>query len=675
MDHLHDELDEADLKFLQKFGQIEDESDSSHDFVDDEGVEQAQHFEPHSEDAPKMEPTGEDGIDVDVDFVHDQAPGEGGQPDEQPEGEFGGEQGQAEGEAEDFRQGELNQEAEQEGLADPGDVRMDDIEQRGKGEGEQGEQEQGDERQADAEGESDTDAQQELEDFLDQQGEGDTGGDGEQEGDESESEQPEDSGEQEKGRDPEGTENLTDEGEGEPDDDAEDKRGERNSDQQPEGEQGGDEQEQPEGQGERNERQEEDERGECDGNCAENDQNDPDAEPCPYCTEKKRRQQQRLEQPTPIALDSVKAPIFVGDEVESCADGHDEDEFDRYTAVVMGVAFGHKRDAAEQRMIVVRRRDGMTGGMEIDGERNAIGWGVRSNLCTIVKVEQEQQERQHQHNLPEADSDEMQQMLNEFLDQLHQDEQKQQDEQPEEIEQPEDEAPEDEQEQEREDDDPDFGEGDTDTEEDEEFREKIERQDEQERAILTYDVDDNPVHDGDRVEILVPITSLRGSFTLHKGNVYVVRDGCIVPGKEHAPHPGIVSDKPAEDGAKGWRDPDSGMLAYTFIRGQGNVTLKPCIRVVKDGQEDGQDEPEQEQEQERKSLPLTKQQEERFGNLFARIAKKSQETFGSTLESAKNSELLPGGVFEDEALGRYVEIESRGVRYRVVLTASRIEEK
>jgi len=161
-----------------------------------------------------------------------------------------------------------------------------------------------------------------------------------------------------------------------------------------------------------------------------------------------------------------------------------------------------------------------------------------------VKVEQEQEQDHHHHEIPEPDSDEIQQMLNDFLDQLHDGEREQEDER--EQEQPEDLPEEDEREQ----------------------------QDE---------------------------------------------------------------DEPDEQ-------PDD---------------------------ESDDDEP----EQERKSLPLTKGQDERFDNLFERISKKAKETFGSTMESETDSPRMPGGVFDGEAVAKFVEIESRGVTYRVILTAARYEDE
>lgn len=646
MDHLHDELDETDLKFLQRFGKIEDEADDSHDFVDEEGVEQAREHDPMTEDAPHtphdVDPEDLIDADIDADENGDDISSEG-EGDESKDGD-----------TDDYEQGDLNQDSDDEGIADgeSGEQQTDesgegdgddaefdpesddDLMQGGEGESESenSEGEPGDEPNADAEGESDSDKQQELDDLLDQQGEGEQEGDGEQESE----------GEQEKDTDPEGSEQLSDEGEGEPDDDAQDKDSDPSDEADAREDQQRDEQEQREGEqdeqqddGEGNQRKDEQERGECDGDCKENEDDD-DTEPCPYCTEKKKREQQRRSEPTPVAMDAWGKPIFVGDEIESCGNGVEQDEYDRYTAVCMGVAFGHTHDAPNERMIVVKRRDGVTGGWEVNGEgKMTAGWGVQSSLCTVIGHDEgDQQQQEHKHDQQQKDElGDLDEMLQKLHDQFEKDD-------------PQD-SGEDEGEQQQQDDD---------SGDDEQQEEK------KQQHHLGYDVDGTPVCEGDSVEFI----KSDGLDRFPVGSIGILRAVCKQPDNGNT-YPGFVIPLPAD--SKGdWHY--EGQRSWTFR--EGNTV--DYVRKITEGEQQEQQQDEWKDEDGRETQELTQTQDDRFHNLFDRIADKSRATFGQTLESENVGPDAPGGVFDGEAVSKTLEIESRGVTYRVTLSAVRYKD-
>lgn len=142
------------------------------------------------------------------------------------------------------------------------------------------------------------------------------------------------------------------------------------------------------------------ESSECEGDCSEN-QGDDDAPPCPYCTEKEKRQQENLlpenvdleGDPIHIALDFEGQEIYVGSEIVSSADGDHVGWTDdpEYVGVVMGRAYGYEGDIPARAMIVVLRRDKaqeeFQGCFMVSGETDTKGWGVRSDLTAVVAEE------------------------------------------------------------------------------------------------------------------------------------------------------------------------------------------------------------------------------------------------------------------------------------------------
>jgi outer membrane biosynthesis protein TonB len=83
-------------------------------------------------------------------------------------------------------------------------------------------------------------------------------------------------------------------------------------------------------------------------------------------------------------------------------------------------------------------------------------------------------------------------------------------------------------------------------------------------------------------------------------------------------------------------------------------------------------EPESE-EDERERKAMSKQQRERFDNLAKRIFAKAEASFGGTKESVEVGPNLPGGVFDGDEVARVLEIKSRGITYRITLSAERFE--
>jgi hypothetical protein len=151
----------------------------------------------------------------------------------------------------------------------------------------------------------------------------------------------------------------------------------------------------------------ESESSECEGDCDEN-QGDDEADPCPYCTEKEKRQQENLlpenadsdGNPAPIALDHNAQEIYVGSEIVSSADAEydGEDVFEpiEYVGVVMGRAFGYEDNSMERAMIVVLRRDKahepFQGGYIVSSDTDTMGWGVRSDFTEVMVSEKPEPE-------------------------------------------------------------------------------------------------------------------------------------------------------------------------------------------------------------------------------------------------------------------------------------------
>jgi hypothetical protein len=177
------------------------------------------------------------------------------------------------------------------------------------------------------------------------------------------------------------------EGEGESDSEG---NGESDSDSNAENDESGDE-------------SDESESSECDGDCDEDESKD-DAPPCPYCTEKEKRQQENLlpenadsdGNPMPIALDHNAQEIFVGSEIVSSSDADIPNSEDEYVGVVLGRAYGFEDNPIEQAMIVVLRRDmaqdSWQGSFMVSGETNTEAWGVQSDFTEVIAVEKSEPE-------------------------------------------------------------------------------------------------------------------------------------------------------------------------------------------------------------------------------------------------------------------------------------------
>ena len=67
---------------------------------------------------------------------------------------------------------------------------------------------------------------------------------------------------------------------------------------------------------------------------------------------------------------------------------------------------------------------------------------------------------------------------------------------------------------------------------------------------------------------------------------------------------------------------------------------------------------------------MNKTQEKRYDNLFERITKKVEATYGETLENLFIGEKVKGD-YTGEEVSRTIEIESNGVNYVLTFSASR----
>lgn len=539
MQHLHDEFDDADMKFLEKFAEIEADKKEV-DEADAEGIKQAQDSDWAGGDGG-IEMSGE-GLD---DFHGDDhipgMDGDGG-AEEGIDGLSG--EGGGEGEGQQEGQGEAEGTGEGEDNGEQGD---------GK-DGKKGKDKKGDSKLSeDGEGEPSDDAEDGDGDG-DAEGEGD---DGEQDGDDGD-----ESGEGEEGKDGESGSDESDEGEDE-------------------GKEGEDER-QGEGEGEN--------KPECEGDCEENE-GDEDSEPCPYCQEKEKRQEQGKNS-DPIALDSNGDPIYVGSEIRSKADGRriPEDAVE-WVGVVMGLAYGLNEEGSElnQRMIVAYRRDHITGLYYVEGEKDNTGWGVRSDLTTVIGEKKEQQEKQEQ----QQDSD-----------------------------------------------------------------------------VLFIDADGQEIREGDELYVFdgnntcgFPVEGIVRADKECRNVSYkrglLLASGLTPLNFEHAR-------------LKSWLAWDD-KLSYTFSK--DSPTLEGMRKHVHKEDEQEKDELKEEDYKipDNDNKPMTQQQKSRFENLCERIFKKSEQSFGSTIEKDDIGPNMPGGIFDGEEIAKCYTVESRGVRYTITVSAERYE--
>lgn len=71
--------------------------------------------------------------------------------------------------------------------------------------------------------------------------------------------------------------------------------------------------------------------------------------------------------------------------------------------------------------------------------------------------------------------------------------------------------------------------------------------------------------------------------------------------------------------------------------------------------------------------PLTKTQKARFAHICERIFRKTKLTFGSTIEEDETGPDLPGGIWDGEEVARVYTVSSRGVVYRISVSAERCD--
>lgn len=117
-----------------------------------------------------------------------------------------------------------------------------------------------------------------------------------------------------------------------------------------------------------------------------------------------------------------------------------------------------------------------------------------------------------------------------------------------------------------------------------------------------------------------------------------------------------------------------GYPAFTFLdprdEKRGIEQFDWVEKMDKDGDED-KEEKEMDKDDKRNEKAPTPTQEKRFNSLFERISKKVVQTFGNTAEDTYISEKARDASHYDAGIFRVIEVESRGVQYRIVVTATR----
>lgn len=112
----------------------------------------------------------------------------------------------------------------------------------------------------------------------------------------------------------------------------------------------------------------------------------------------------------------------------------------------------------------------------------------------------------------------------------------------------------------------------------------------------------------------------------------------------------------AEDGQRGWGvNPE---LTDLLQEGMDDDELQKMLEQMGEG--GGGD-----------NKPMTKTQRERFQNICERLFKKGEQTFGETLQSKEIGPDAPGGIFVGEEISKTMEVKSRGVTYRITVSAER----
>lgn len=591
MEHLHDDLTEADLKFLQKFGMIEDDKQDVDEATSNPEAKGEHGDEPVEVEAAPVEHDVE--ADVETEAEGDDDLGEF--LDELPEDDESALEGEGESEGDGEGEHTQNQEAEQEGI-DQTDKQRDpegggQLADEGEGEPDDDAKDAPPEVEGDESGEADDlpEPDAEAQDPADdadgpqngqedpQEGNAEGGDDGESGSDEDD-EQPQ-------------PQDREDEAEDDPFGDDED-----GSMPDPQNSQGdGDEDEQDEAdEGEPQDRQQP--KPECDGDCADHqDEDGQENEPCDYCTEKQaRREQREREHSTVLGYDREGEPILHGSEIRSRGRlSTIERDVPEYVGVVMGVWEDTDADL-QTRMLIVLRRDNFPGEWKLADE-DRLGWAVRSDLCDV---------------LPEDDEPEPQ--------------------------------PE-------------------------------KRQ--QEKQAYFLDVDGTPLVDGDQVVVV-------DEANFCDWPIEAIAQVCEVR-KDGVTNPGLVPQNFADDTLGRWQTWDD---KPAFAVGWGNTLdgirkhvhhdepkEKPEKQPREDKPKDETPPPPPQDEDDGERKPMTKQQAERFENLAERIFKKAEATFGGTTESVEAGPNLPGGIFDGEEVGRVLEVKSRGVVYRITLSAERYE--
>jgi hypothetical protein len=207
------------------------------------------------------------------------------------------------------------------------------------------------------------------------------------------------------------------------------------------------------------------------------------------------------------------------------------------------------------------------------------------------------------------------------------------------------------------------------------------KQDEQDdNRLEILDRDGNTVRHGDICTVHRSEDKMVGPSDYMIGHEYMLVYGAEnTHGKTDPRIPGFVvaGDSPKFYASWKWK----GEPCWTFSVSSMDKETGRFLWIEKmhydDNDLEGDDEQGQEQEQEGDfeyqeggDGKMTKNQRDRFASVCERIFQKSKQTFGKTVEKAEIGE-VEDGLFYGEEINQTIEIESRGVIYRVSVSAER----
>lgn len=173
-----------------------------------------------------------------------------------------------------------------------------------------------------------------------------------------------------------------------------------------------------------------------------------------------------------------------------------------------------------------------------------------------------------------------------------------------------------------------------------EERQKDERE-QHKRVVVCTDRNGAEVYEGDSIQFIM--------------DSYRAENGTLASAHENTDQ-GSSTACFASTGISTEGSTKNGIPAWTFILGE----KISCVEKVVN-----------EENQEQEKDQLNDKERRRFEQLSERLFSRSKIVFGKTLEQSTKQEIEDCGYFYDEEVSQSLEIQSRGVNYRVTLTAQK----